>query len=426
VLISSPRQAPPIPESALVLPIGKVLGDTFELLSVLGAGGMGLVYEAHDRKLNRRVAIKVAWPTTPGGMLAKEAQALAAIRHTCVVGVYHMGVEHGLDYLVMERLHGMSLRMHLDQRKRTGHRFSVEEILDVMVLLADGLAAVHREGIAHRDVKPDNIMLAPGNRLVLMDFGLFHFEANQHRPEVSGSPDYMAPEVILHRLQPGRAHAVDLYAMGVIACEMLLGELPFPGESIAEVMKSHLMGNLPNLDAARPDAPPDMLALVRDLVAKSAQERPPSAESVLWQLRAIGLGFERTKARPQAELGVLVVEDDPAMADMLKVFIRDALPASRIAVASTGEAALAAVRSKVPDVMCLDLGLPDMSGVEILMYLRGTRVASRCAMVAVSGTASDDDRKLLEQLGIFRFVPKDQHLGGTLRAVMNEIARTRR
>src|SRR5439155_25557197 len=139
----------------------------------------------------------------------------AAIQHPAMVTVHALGRWGDVDYLVMERVLGMSLEAHVQQRRLQAQPFSPAEVLDVLVRLADGLAAVHRFGISHRDVKPANIMLAPSERLVLMDFGLFCAQFDRSMV-IAGTPEYIAPEVIAQRVAPGAWHLVDAYALGVV------------------------------------------------------------------------------------------------------------------------------------------------------------------------------------------------------------------
>src|SRR5438105_912579 len=140
---------PPLPNERpqTIFNVGEVLSEMYEIRSVIGSGGMGQVYEAQDVVLNRRVAIKAAWPHIGGTPLRREAQAMAAIRHSSMVTVHLMARHRGIDYLVMERIYGVSLEAHLAQRRGADERFTVQETLDVLIALAEGLSAVHRAGV---------------------------------------------------------------------------------------------------------------------------------------------------------------------------------------------------------------------------------------------------------------------------------------
>ena len=268
--------------------VGDILNDTYEVRGLLGQGGMGQVYDAHDRYLSRAVAIKVAWPTVGASAVRKEAQAIAAIRHPSMVVVYASGTHAGTEYVVMERVAGVTLATHIRRRTNAGKPFLVPEAAEILAGIAEGLAAVHRAGIAHRDVKPDNIMLAPGGRVVIMDFGVFvaEFAMGDHSA-ASGSPAYMAPETISGNVGGGGGFLVDVYALGVMAFELLTGELPFPGVTASDVYMKHLAAQVPTVRSRRREVPPALDGLVSALMTKDPSERPQSLEEVAHQLRAM-------------------------------------------------------------------------------------------------------------------------------------------
>jgi serine/threonine-protein kinase len=247
---------------------------------------MGVVYDAVDRVLNRPVAIKIS--LLPGGdfSLKHEAQALAALRHPAMVAVYGLWQHRGIEYLVMERVRGVTLEDHLKQRRARSETLSPYYVVEMIIGIGEGLAIIHQAGIAHRDVKPANLMVAPGGRIVFTDFGLFapQFEKNAR---VAGSPEYMAPEAIRNQVAPGRGHLVDLYAFGIIAFQLLVGQVPFGGASAGEVLPRHLHDQVPDVERLRKDVPPELARLVRSLLAKDPDERPDDIDVVLWALRRL-------------------------------------------------------------------------------------------------------------------------------------------
>ena len=269
-----------------VFPIGALVDRTYEIRSLLGEGGMGQVYEAYDQRLNRIVAIKVAWPTIDAASIRKEARALAAIRHPCVISVYACGEHEGTEYVVMERILGVTLDNHIRRRVSSGKPFSYADAVVILGQVAEAIAVVHRAGIAHRDVKPDNVMLAPGDRTVLMDFGVFvpEFEAAMHSG-ASGSPAYMAPETISGTVGTGGGFLVDVYSFGVLAFELLTGELPFPSASPRDVLMKHLSADVPRVRDRRIDVPSALDELVHQLMSKDPFERPQGMDEVLHRLR---------------------------------------------------------------------------------------------------------------------------------------------
>jgi serine/threonine protein kinase len=270
--------------------VGDVLNDTYQIRALLGEGGMGQVFDARDRPLNRDVAIKAYWPTThfiTSGLLQREAQALAAIQHPGLATVYTLGRHREVEYLVMERIRGAGLDEEMIRRHRIGARLPMRDTIRILLAIADVLHAVHEAGCLHRDVKPGNVMLAGRERVVLMDFGLFLPEGElSGRPDLAGSPNYMAPESIRDHVLAGAGHLVDLYALGVIAFELLAGRLPFTSGSLEEIFDQHLHAPVPDLAGLAPEAPPRLAALACQLLAKDPYDRPES-EEVAWRLRAI-------------------------------------------------------------------------------------------------------------------------------------------
>jgi serine/threonine-protein kinase len=266
--------------------VGEVLSNTFELKGILGAGGMGVVYEAVDRVLNRPVAVKISLISGQDFSLQHEARALAALRHPSMVSVYGLWEHRGVEYMVMERVRGTSLEEHLKQRQARKEIYKIGEVLDLAIGIADGLAAIHQSGIAHRDVKPANLMLAPGGRIVFTDFGLFapQFEKVAR---IAGSPEYMAPEAIRNSVAPGRAHLVDLYSFGIVLYHLISGTVPFSGNSAAEILPQQLHDQPPDLLKKRADAPIELVELVNTLMAKDPDERPQDCEMVVGELRTL-------------------------------------------------------------------------------------------------------------------------------------------
>jgi serine/threonine-protein kinase len=335
--------------------VGECLAGNFELCGILGKGGMSTVYEAEDLQLRRRVAIKVMHGVAgAGALLRNEAQALAAVQHPGVPQVFGLGVQGRVPFLVLERLYGVTVEEHLRLRRVDNRHawFRVDEVLPILIGLAEALVAVHAAGVAHRDLKPANVMLCPEGRVVLLDFGIMLPEVAAGEVPLCGTPRYMAPEAIGGTIAPGRAHLVDLYAFGAIACE-LLGTVP-----------------------------PMLATLVRACLAKDPRERPASLESVLWDLRAAArwlslverASIDRSASRarratpPQcahAPGGVLVVEDDADIREQL-VEIFEARGFQTWSAGNGQEALDLLARGVKPAVIVLDLLMPVMDGGEFL------------------------------------------------------------
>ncbi|NOY91832.1 MAG: protein kinase [Deltaproteobacteria bacterium] len=393
--------------------VGELLAGVYEIRALLGEGAMGQVFEARDHDLDRRVAIKAAWPGLGLPSLRKEARALAAFRHPSLVTVHTLGEHRGAEFLVMERIYGVSLEAHMDHRFGSGEVFSVDEVVALLVSLAEGLAVVHRAGLAHRDVKPANVMLTPDHRVVLMDFGLVlpEFEIAA-QTSIAGSPSYMAPEALENTVSAGAGHLTDVYGLGVVAFELLTGQLPYDADTLTKLWELQRSG--PNADvlALRPDVPVPLAKLVKDALHSVPADRPQSAEAFAWQLEASLRREARVRAPtlPPPPIDLLVVEDDADMARILSFYAKQELGNVHARRAVDGVEAIAMVRERAPDVMLLDLHMPKMNGVEVLMQMRGERLAEGAAVIAVSAGAQRDDLELLHQLGIHHFVSKGQDL----------------
>ncbi|MCM2269737.1 MAG: protein kinase [Thermoanaerobaculia bacterium] len=272
---------------------GERLGP-YEIVDLLGAGGMGEVYRARDSRLGREVAIKVVRPREDGASaerarrLEREARTVAALDHPNLLTLFDVGHHDGALFLVTELLRGESLRQRLE---RAG-RLSATEVATIGEALARGLAAAHAHGVVHRDLKPDNVFLTADGRTKILDFGL----AAQHEAisasdlptaptidqtaegTVLGTAPYLSPEQARGERAEPRS---DLFALGTLLHECLTGVSPFRRSSFAETVSAVLR------DTPQP-APGALGDLIERCMAKSAADRPASADDVAARLHRIG------------------------------------------------------------------------------------------------------------------------------------------
>ncbi len=251
----------------------------YEILASLGEGGMGHVYRARHRGLDKLVALKVLTGCTPElvARFQREAQAIARLDHPGCVRVLDFGVDTtGAPFLAMELIEGPTLA------EQIGEEWPLERAVNVVQQLVAALAHAHAHGVIHRDVKPENIVLARGGtRVVLIDFGL---AALRDAPMLTGhgmamgSPSYIAPE----RLR-GLAHDArsDLYSVGVVLYELIAGLRPILGSSPREVMENVLVKPPRPLSVVRGDVPPALEAVVRTALVKDPARRYADAEAML-------------------------------------------------------------------------------------------------------------------------------------------------
>lgn len=397
---------------------GEILGRRYELLSMLGAGGMGTVWESLDRVLDRRVAVKLVAPEARERLVA-EARALAAVRHDGVPDVYDVGVHATVPFLVMERLYGKDLQARLDAADESGHPLSILEAVEHAARIADVLGAIHAHGLIHRDLKPSNVMLATGDRTVLVDFGLARPEFGlRGKSKIEGTPHYIAPEVIRgHAMTP----AVDIYALGIIVHELLTGAPPFESSNLNVLLTKHLVDPVPSLLSVRPEVPAPLAAIASEMTARDPADRPV-ADDAARRLETLARRLRATRDVENAN--VLLVDDDEAILRMLSTWLHKRLPTLEIRKATRGDEALRALQLRVPDVLVLDLNMPGTNGIELCMHLRGMQLAKDALIVSISAGAQPADLELLRQLGVTRFEPKGAKLGERVeRHVREQLAR---
>jgi serine/threonine-protein kinase len=278
-----------------VIATGTRLGPD-EILSALGAGGMGEVYKARDTRLDRTVAIKILPPdlaTDPDlrARFEREARAIAALDHPHICAVHDVGEHDGTRYLVMQYLDGETLAARL---ARANGPLPLDQALKVGIEIADALDKAHRAGITHRDLKPANIMLTKSGAK-LLDFGLAKLRGaagpismsgmtrlatptpNTAHGTILGTVHYMAPEQVEGRDADARA---DIWALGVVLYEMLTGARPFDGASAASVIGSILKDTPPPIIVRQPLAPQSLDRLVGRCLVKDPDERWQSAQDV--------------------------------------------------------------------------------------------------------------------------------------------------
>ena len=268
----------------------EVIAGRYELLQELGRGGMGAVFRAHDRVLARDVAVKLparsALGTEGQARLLAEARAAASLDHPNIVSVYDAGEADGQPFIVMQLVEGTSLR--------DAERPSRAETIDIILQLCAALDHAHQKGIVHRDVKPENILLAgPSDRRTvrLTDFGLARsVSASRLTSEegLSGTVYYLAPEQIRNESVDGRT---DLYALGVVFYELATGQTPFSGDALA-IIGQHLQAEPHPPSSRTPDVGTGLDAVILRLMAKNPADRYPTAADVAEALRSLEGGIE--------------------------------------------------------------------------------------------------------------------------------------
>jgi serine/threonine protein kinase len=319
--------------------LGQLVDGRFEIEALLGSGSVGSVYRARDRtRGGRNVALKIWNGTTLNeqtrGRFVREAKALTTLRHPNIVDVQSFGMFDKLPYVAMEYLDGQPLEASL-----TGEPLEFDFAFDVIGQMLQALAYAHELGVVHRDLKPDNVVLLRRDdgsvQVKLLDYGLAKFLSPDDDPVqgraltmtgmVMGTPLYMAPEQAAGKSIDGR---VDVYAVGCILFEMLVGRPPFYGENNAEIFRAHMVTPTPRIAELRndPAAGPALQEFFERALAKQPEARFAHAGEMLLALQALPRPASRRK--PEPALGLKLSDTDRA----------GPRPGERAALAGAGKA----------------------------------------------------------------------------------------
>jgi serine/threonine protein kinase len=268
-----------------------MIGSTvshYRVTGRLGVGGMGIVYDADDEHLSRRVALKfltdeLATNADANRRFRREAQILARLNHPNICTIYEIGDYEGRPFIAMERLEGLNLKSHIARKS-----LETLEVLDITSQVAEALQGAHEMGIVHRDIKPGNVFVGTHGQVKVLDFGMARsFSADDSTGPSEGSTipgrpigtvNYMAPERILQLPLDARC---DLFSLGVVVYEMATGRLPFAGASPSETVTNILENEPTPLTKLSPQRPVQLEQMMTRLTAKHADARYQSARDLL-------------------------------------------------------------------------------------------------------------------------------------------------
>lgn len=264
-----------------ILEINDIVDDRYKIVSLLGEGGMALVYKANDLITSKDVALKIMRPETAIdktnlSRFEREARAAASLNHQNIVRVNNLGTYKGYPYMVNELITGQTLRQILDIRGK----FSIIESLDIMEQLCRAISYAHQHGVIHRDIKPQNIFLASDGTIKLADFGIATFQNANHvtRSEiVIGSVHYMAPEISQGHPASERS---DIYSMGITFFELITGKVPFDSQSAVTVALMHIKDKFPSIKKFNNKTPQCVEEIILKAVNKDPIDRYNSAEEM--------------------------------------------------------------------------------------------------------------------------------------------------
>jgi eukaryotic-like serine/threonine-protein kinase len=367
--------------------------------SLVGAGGMGQIYKAHDPDIRRTVAIKLISTRLMSGAdsaeyirrFRREAEAAARCAHPNIIAIYDYALHEGEPFLAMEFVYGMSLRQILDEKGA----MPAADAIPIMLQVLDALASAHEQGVIHQDVKPANIMLTPQLRAKVADFGISRF-ANTDVTNVSssmGTPNYMSPEQCLGGAVDARS---DLFAAGATLFEMVAGERTFPGRSTAEVTNRILNERVPLLPPAVRSAAPRLQFALERAMGKHPEDRFQSALEMADALRQIQGSVRSDAAEDSTRLSAAT----PASADSPPVAPPTALAdaATLLALAQklagyVGPIARVLVRNAAAkagslEALCSELAAAVPAGNERERFRREVAELARTRPAAVDPTPS--------------------------------------
>ncbi|WP_052460394.1 Stk1 family PASTA domain-containing Ser/Thr kinase [Microbacterium gorillae] len=295
--------------------IGRLVDGRYRVRARIARGGMATVYVATDLRLERRIALKVMHghlsdDTVFQSRFIQEARAAARLADPNVVNVFDQGQDGELAYLVMEYLPGITLRELLKEQRR----LTVGQTITIMDSILSGLAAAHRAGIVHRDVKPENVLLAEDGRIKIGDFGLARATTANTATgqQLMGTIAYLAPELVTRGTADARS---DIYALGIMLYEMLVGEQPYRGEQPMQIAFQHATESVPRPSVRNPGVPEQLDELVLWSTEREPDDRPTDAKVMLDRLREIErqLGVAPVVAATREPLPTagLAIPDEP-------------------------------------------------------------------------------------------------------------------
>lgn len=263
---------------------GMFIQDRYEIISRIGSGGMADVYKAKDHTLNRFVAVKVLKPEfrKDRGFISKfrvEAQSAAGLAHPNIVNVYDVGEDNGISFIVMELVEGITLKEYIEKKGR----LAVREATSIAIQVSMGLQAAHNNGIVHRDVKPQNIIISTDGKVKVTDFGIARVAtSNTISSNVMGSVHYSSPE----QARGGYSdYKSDIYSLGITMYEMLTGHVPFDGDTTVAIALKHLQEEMQSPRKYVPDLPKSTVQIIYKCTQKSPDRRYNDMEELIGDLK---------------------------------------------------------------------------------------------------------------------------------------------
>jgi serine/threonine-protein kinase len=400
---SSSLRASRDPLADVGVKLGTLVGGTYRIQGVLGVGGMGVVAAALDERLQRRVAIKFVKSSMMSlplmhDLFAEEARAMARLSHRNVLAVYTFGDHGETPYFAMEYVDGRTAEQWLAGHPE-GMLPSVDDVVKIIEQACTGVDAIHATGTIHRDLKPSNLLIDKTFRVAVGDFGLARAPEPGGAPEpLVGTAAYMAPEAAFGEETP-REQARDVYALGCVAYELLVGRPPFVGETAMNVLTQHVL----QIPVPPSERRPGLATVYDDVLLKALAKDVDERYLTAGAFRDALLAAHRGTADPKR---ILVADDDPDWRQILVAALVERFPRSVVDQVGDGAAALEAFCDNPYSVVLVDLEMPEMDGTKLTGLLRAIDSAHRTPIIVLTAAGGPSEWKRLSAIGADAFLVK--------------------
>lgn len=282
--------------------IGTILGSRYQLIEKIGEGGMAVVYKAKCLLLNRYVAVKILKEEYSNNFefmnkFRKEAAAAASFSANNIVNIYDVGSDNNINYIVMELINGKTLKEVIHERGR----LSVDDTLSIGIQIAKALECAHKNGIIHRDIKPQNILVTDDGTVKVTDFGIAKAASSDtitHTSKVIGSAHYFSPEQAKGKIVDYRT---DIYSLGIVLYEMITGRVPFDGDSAVSVALKHIQEPIISPKLIISNVPDNLSNLILRATEKEPARRYQTSSDILSDLKKIQNNYSFTVINSKSE-----------------------------------------------------------------------------------------------------------------------------
>jgi serine/threonine-protein kinase len=390
---------------------GSLVGEKYRVVDMIGEGAMGVVLHGRDERLERDVALKLIRPdlaANPGFQqhFLAEARTMAKINHRNVVAVFDFGWSGSTPFFVMEFVEGCDLDGQLERPRMT-----VDEALDILDQVCQGVEAIHRAGAVHRDLKPGNVMIDRESRVVVGDFGLAcSVTMVDAEPNPGGTPGFLAPEIAAKNLmgEPTDSGPLvqrsDVYALGALAYELLTGEPAFAGTTLDEILSAQFEGKVMPPSQMCPTLGPAFDQPILDALNHQPEDRTSSVT----QLREALAAARMSVSDPCYGRHVVVADPDASSRERIAAGLHSMLPMLSVRCVDDGAGVLREVAEHPVALLILEPAVPGLRGLDLVARLRADEALEPMAIVIVSDEVGPTQWQALRAAGADGFLMKPE------------------